>query len=475
MNGMDPVRVGVQQPATRRSAQPGPGLNRLDRYVCGLPSAAVWLAALGLVAAIAASDYLTGYDMSLAVLYLGPVFIAAWVLGLRAGILMSVLCTGAWSLSVLFMRPLVSDLLPQVWDGGIQCAMFVLFSVLISKLKAALGHSDERFTTVLEGMDASVHVCDAKTGELLYANERFRSDFPPGTEVPTLPADLRQGEFHDATRGRWHLVHSRSMRWVDGRRVRLLVATDITERKRGEAVFHRQQEKMEATARFVAVGEMASTLAHELNQPLAAVVNYSMGCVRRLRSGDWNAPELLETIEKAAAQAERAGRVVQRVRAFVARRTPNPVRCNVNDIVRSMASMLQMEAGQGGAAFTLELDEAIPDVRGDPPLLEQVVVNLARNALEAMHETPGAERRLTIRSRIDGGCVAVEVEDCGRGIDPQLEAHLFTPFYSTKEQGTGLGLHICRSIIEAHEGSLWMSRNAGRGVTFHFALAAAHG
>lgn len=137
--------------------------------------------------------------------------------------------------------------------------------------------------------------------------------------------------------------------------------------------------------------------------------------------------------------------------------------------------MLQMEAGQGGAAFTLELDEAIPDVRGDPPLLEQVVVNLARNALEAMHETPGAERRLTIRSRIDGGCVAVEVEDCGRGIDPQLEAHLFTPFYSTKEQGTGLGLHICRSIIEAHEGSLWMSRNAGRGVTFHFALAAAHG
>ena len=452
-----------------------PGLNRLDRFLCRLPPAGVWTLALGLVLAIAGSDYVTGYDMSLAVLYLAPIFVVSWALGDRAGILTSMICTASWSLSVLLLQPLVQKPLLQVWDGAIQFAMFVLFSVVISKLRRALAHADDRFAAVLEGMDATVYVYDAKNGDLLYANQRFLAKFVPGSSIPMLNAGEHQGEFHDPVRGQWHLVHSRAIRWVDGRMVRLLLATDITERKRSEALFRQQQEKIEATARFVAVGEMASTLAHELNQPLAAVVNYSMGCVRRLRSGEWSAPELLEMMEKTAGQAERAGKVLQRVRGFVARRTPNPVPCDLNEIIRNIAPVLLADARQNGAEIVLELSHEDVPVLGDALLLEQVILNLGRNALESMHETPAAERRLAIRSRVEAGAALIAFTDRGRGIEPQLEAHLYTPFFSTKTQGTGLGLHICRSIVEAHGGRLWMNRNPDRGVTFHFSLNRAAG
>ncbi len=225
------------------------------------------------------------------------------------------------------------------------------------------------------------------------------------------------------------------------------------------------------TARLVTVGEMATTLAHELNQPLAAISNYSEGCVRRLRSGTWDEAELLDALEKGAAQAERASNVIQRVRNFVSRRAPNLVPCDINEVVSGVSSMIGLEARQNGAGLNLELSDAIPYVRADPLLMEQVILNLSRNALEAMHETPAGERQLTIRSRPNGhNTVEVEVADRGRGIDPQLEANLFTPFFSTKSHGMGLGLHICRSIVEAHGGHVWLSRNPGTGVTFHFSL-----
>ena len=475
MDGNDLVREQSPQLADDRLVLPKPGVNKLDRYLCGLPPVRVLLLGLGLVAMIAGSDYLTGYDMSLAVLYLAPIFVVAWPLGIRAAIFMSIICTAAWFLSVLFMQPLSSEPLLQLWDGGIQFAMFVLFSVVVTKLKTALGHADERFAAVLEGLDAAVYVCDVQTDELMYANERFRKAFPPGAGLPTLPPNVHQGEFHDAARGQWHLVHSRPMRWIDGRAIRLQLATDITERRRTEALLRQQQEKIETTARLVTAGEMASTLAHELNQPLAAIINYSRGCVRRLRSGNWTESELLEAIEKGAAQAERASKVVQRVRAFVARRVPNLVPCDINEVVSGIASMMLIEAKQSGATLVLELSDRIPCVCADTLLLEQVILNLARNAFEAMHETPPGERRLTIRSHVkNNDTVIVEFIDRGRGIDPQLEANLFTPFFSTKPQGMGLGLHICRSIIEAHGGHVWTSRNADKGATFRFSLNTVH-
>jgi C4-dicarboxylate-specific signal transduction histidine kinase len=261
------------------------------------------------------------------------------------------------------------------------------------------------------------------------------------------------------------------MRWIDGRMVRLQFASDISERRRTEALFRQQQEKMQMTARLVTVGEMATTLAHELNQPLAAITNYSMGCVRRLRSGNWQESELLEAMEKGAAQAERASKVLQRVRSFVSRRAPNLVSCDINEVIGGVGSMISLEARQRGAAVALDLSDAIPYVHADPVLMEQVILNLARNAVEAMEDNAPEKRQVTIRSRAyEQETVEIEVTDLGGGIDPQLEGNLFTPFFSTKPHGTGLGLHICRSIVEAHGGHVWVTRNPERGVTFHFSL-----
>jgi C4-dicarboxylate-specific signal transduction histidine kinase len=225
------------------------------------------------------------------------------------------------------------------------------------------------------------------------------------------------------------------------------------------------------TARLVTVGEMATTIAHELNQPLAAITNYSMGCVRRLRSGNWREAELIDAMEKGAAQAERASKVIQRVRSFVSRRAPNLVSCDINEVITGVGSMISVEARQRGASVTLDLSHVIPYVHADPVLMEQVILNLARNAIEAMEDNSADERQVTIRSRAyEEETVEIEVSDHGRGIDPQLEGNLFTPFFSTKPHGTGLGLHICRSIVEAHGGHVWLTRNAEKGVTFHFSL-----
>ncbi len=446
-------------------------MEKVARFLANLPPARLLVLCLALVSVIGVTDYFTGSEMNVNMLYLAPSFVAAWTLGTHAADVMSIISMTAWFVSVLYMHQTYSHPLLHVWDGVIQFAMFVLFGFVISKLKNALSHADERFATVLEGLNAAVYVSDAETGELLYANQQFASTFPAGAELPALPRGAHEGEVHDKARGRWFLVNYRPVRWIDGRMVRLQLATDISERRRAEALFRQQREKMQMTARLVTVGEMATTLAHELNQPLAAISNYSMGCVRRLKSGTWNEAELLDAMEKGAAQAERASKVIQRVRAFVARRAPNLVPCDINEVVGGVSSMIGLEARQTGASLKLELSEVVPYVRADPLLMEQVILNLSRNALEAMQEAAPNERELTIQSKPNGeDTVEVAVIDRGRGIDPQLEANLFTPFFSTKSHGMGLGLHICRSIVEAHGGHVWVSRNPEHGVTFHFSL-----
>src|SRR5207253_762271 len=187
---------------------------------------AQWLV---LVAVIGFLDYQTGYEMNMAVVYLAPIFAVAWALGTNAAIVMSIICTTAWYLSMLNMHQNYSQPLLHVWDGAIQFAMFVVFGIVISRLKSALSNADERFAAVLEGLDAAVHVADDDTSEVLYANEKFRKAFPAGSKPPAL-TDQRQGEVRDSKSGRWYLVQSRPMRWVDGRVVTLHSATDVTAR-----------------------------------------------------------------------------------------------------------------------------------------------------------------------------------------------------------------------------------------------------
>ena len=426
---------------------------------------AVCATLLGLVAAM---DFATGYELNVSIFYLAPVFIAAWFFGASAGILTSVAAAVLWFLSITLPGYTYSQY--HVWDAVIQFATFAIFAAVIARLKTALSHADERFATVLEGLDLVVYVTDARSGELLYANEPFREAFDDGAALPALPAGEREGEIQEPG-GRWFLVHARPLRWTDGRMVSLHIATDITERRRTEELYLQQQEKLALTARLVAVGEMASTLAHELNQPLAAIANYNMGCARRLRSGEWDVAELTDAVEKSAAQAARASSVIQRLREFVASRQPTLVACDINDVVRGVRSTIEVEAGQHSVRLSLALSETIPYVRADQTLMEQVILNLARNAIDAMEDTPLEERELCIRSQSSRkDTIEVEVADRGRGINPEIEANLFSPFFSTKPHGMGLGLHISRSIVEAHGGHLWITPNGERGTLFHFTL-----
>ena len=440
---------------------------RPDFILRGVPGWPGFLLCVALLAVVGIVDYATGDELNVSILYLAPVFAATWIFGSHAGIAVSIVA----ALATVFTGHTFSHQAYQVWEIGIRFATFALFALVIARLKSALGHADERFATVLEGLDVAVYVTGMESGELLYSNEPFRKLFPAGTPPPALPANHRQGEVHEAASGRWFLVHVRPLRWIDGRMARLQIASDITERRRAEALYLQQQEKLALTARLVAVGEMASTLAHELNQPLAAIANYSRGCVRRLRSGDWEADGLLEAMERSAIQAERASSVIQRLREFVARRPPLLEPCDINEVVRDVRSTIEIEAGMHSVRLALDLSSRIPYARADRTLMEQVVLNLARNAIDAMADAPPEERELRITSRASSpDTIEVEVADRGRGVDPALEANLFQPFFSTKPHGMGLGLHISRSIVEAHGGHLWITRNGARGAAFHFSL-----
>jgi C4-dicarboxylate-specific signal transduction histidine kinase len=358
----------------------------------------------------------------------------------------------------------------------------------------------ERFLTVLDALDAAVYVAGLDDDRLLFMNDAGRKRFPDAklgghvgqleqvfTASPSLTFGSRQllgpegpasaaakGEFEDRTNGHWYLVRAKAIRWVDGRLVRMHMASDITDRKQAEEASRVQKERLMQTARLMTAGEMASTLAHEINQPLAAIANYNMGCVKRLRSGQWNAEELLAAMEKAAQQAERAGRVVSRMREFVRTREPNRQAQNLNEIILDVIRLSGLDGEAATVALRLTLDPNLPTVLADRIMIEQVILNLVKNAIEAMQQTPPELRVLDITSALvtgETGMVEVCVTDAGHGVDQAVELELFSPFFTTKRNGMGIGLNICRSIIELHEGHLTYHRpEAGAGSMFRFTL-----
>ena len=444
---------------------------------------------LALIAVIAISDYLTFYAFDLSVLYLVPICFVGWMLGRTTGIVFSVLALAVWFTN----KQVISHLLPhsfllypyafpRLWKALILLATWVVFVIVLDKLKLALAHADERFATVLEGLHEAVYVVDRNSGELLYLNHRCQDTFGAGVALtssrqiearlqPPAHADGRGGEVYDTVRERWYLFHTRPLRWVDGRDVRLVAITDITDRKQAEELSRQQQEKLQQTSHLITVGHMASTLAHEMNQPLAAIVNYTMGCVRRMRAGNWDAQELLGAMEKAGAQAERAGRIIQRVRELVRKREPQLADCDINGVIANAAGLIEINAEKNNVRIKLELAAELPVALADGVMFEQVILNIARNGIESMRETPPHDRELTMRSRLNqGGAIEIEIADTGCGIPAAMTGTSFEPFFTTKPDGLGMGLNICRSIMELHHGQLWATRNSRRGSTFHLAL-----
>ncbi len=243
-------------------------------------------------------------------------------------------------------------------------------------------------------------------------------------------------------------------------------ALDVSDQRRMEELARQQQERLQATARLATVGEMASLLSHELNQPLAAISSYATGSLNLMRDAQTQSPDgltdpqtqdlLHQAVERIAAQAERAGRVIKSVHDFVRRREQSRDAVRVDLLIEAVLPLIRLQARKSGAHIEVDIAPGLPRVVCDRTMVEQVLLNLARNGIQAMDaSTPVAERELLIRVRpTQGRWLAFGVIDLGPGVAPEVAQRLFTPFFTTRAEGMGLGLSLCRTVIEQHGGAL---------------------
>jgi PAS domain S-box-containing protein len=258
---------------------------------------------------------------------------------------------------------------------------------------------------------------------------------------------------------------------LGNRRLLCGVVRDISERKRAEEEARQRQAELAHISRLTLIGEMASSLSHDISQPLSTILFYARGCVRRMRSGTADLDALVDVMEKVAMQAEAAGRIVRRLREFVSKRAPHFSTVDVNGVVRRSLSLVQSEISEAGIAAHLQLAESLPPVRADRIQLEQVILNLVRNGAEALQGVEAGPRELIVTTSSSAGdTITVAVHDTGAGLSVEGAERVFDSFFSTKPNGMGMGLSISRSIIESHGGRLWAASNVGCGATFQFSL-----
>ncbi|MDB5906703.1 MAG: sensor histidine kinase [Massilia sp.] len=250
---------------------------------------------------------------------------------------------------------------------------------------------------------------------------------------------------------------------------------DISDRKNAEELARQQQEKLQASARLASMGEISSMLAHELNQPLAAISSYTTGALNLLgRASDAGSaldPGVLKpALEQASLQARRAGQIIRSVHEFVKKREPQRQLVDIESVVDGIGALIEMQASKFFVAIQTSIPPGLPAVSADRMMLEQVLLNLTRNGIEAMQAVAPERRVLRIVATQEAGQVTVAVIDQGHGIAPEVAERLFSPFFSTKAEGMGMGLSICRTAIEFHGGTLSHSANPAGGTVFKFAL-----
>ena len=257
---------------------------------------------------------------------------------------------------------------------------------------------------------------------------------------------------------------------VNGRRVFTGFIRDLTERQLTENRLQELQSELLHVSRLSDVGQMASALAHELNQPLAAIVNYVQATRRMLQASNVPpSPRILETMDKAVEQAARAGEIIQHLRSFIRKGETERSTEDLSKVVEEATALGLVGAKENGIKVQIDLSPDALPVFIDKVQIQQVVFNLIRNSVEALPDSD--VRELTVMTRLgDDGTALATVSDSGPGLAETVAEQLFQPFITTKEKGMGLGLSICRSIVEAHGGRLWATPNPVRGVTFQFSI-----
>jgi PAS domain S-box-containing protein len=262
---------------------------------------------------------------------------------------------------------------------------------------------------------------------------------------------------------------------LKNRPVILVACEDITERKQAEEELQKTQAELAHIARVTTMGELTSSIAHEVNQPLAAIVTNGNACLRWLSNNPPNVEEARQTVTRMVNDGHRASEVVGRIRAFFRKTAPEKVRVNINQLIEDVIAMVPAELRRNRVRVRTELANDLPRVAGDQIQLQQVLLNLIINAIEAMSTVSGPRELLIKSRRYESGSVFVGVQDSGVGFDEQNAAQLFNAFFTTKPHGLGMGLSISRTTIEAYGGRLWATANDGGGATFQFTLPATDG
>ena len=381
-----------------------------------------------------------------------------------------------------------------------------------NRIREQLASAHERFTIVLEALDAAVSVTPLGRAELLFANKLYRQWFgnqaqghlqlveQAGAYVLDDSRDSQQGDDVDglaglptsdlthastenaevfmAELGKWMEVRSRYITWADGRLAQMVIATDITPRRQAEELAEQQAERAQNASRLITMGEMASSVAHELNQPLTAISNYCNGMISRIRSQQIREEDLLTALDKTAHQAQRAGQIIQRIRTFVKRSEPNRSPSDVSQMVSEAVELAEIELRRRHVRLSHYVAARLPKLMVDPILIEQVLINLLKNGAESIdnaHRPNGqrhVELRVLPRQIEDQSVVEFAVTDSGQGLPPQTLERLYEAFFSTKAEGMGIGLNLCRSIVESHQGRIEAENlyNAGEIVGCRFSF-----
>ena len=466
-------------------------------------AASPWSAALGPALPVATAvfavvifilDAFVYFDIAIAVLYVAVVLMSVSFLGRRGVQIVSAICFALTILAFLIQHPGIG-----IADSSARCIISLLAISITTFLALRIQSTTAALRSQAKLLDLThdaIFVRDMN-GAIVYWNSGAEKLYGWSAKeivganshqlVQTVfPAPYGEITAQLVRTGYWEgdLVHTKrdggkvtvSSRWSLQRNERgepaavLETNTDIEERKRAQEKLAKAQAELAHVSRVSTLGELAASIAHEVNQPLAAIVTSGEACLRWLSRDVPQLDNVKRGVERMIVDGRRASEVVRHLRALSKKADSSKALVNLNEVIEDAIFLIQREVSSHGVWLELDLARMLPKVSGDRIQLQQVVINLLMNAIQAMESIVGRPRKLVVRSREDSSQVLVVVEDSGPGFDPESETQLFNAFFTTKPDGMGMGLSICRSIIEAHGGRIWAAPNAGGGAIFQFSL-----